>query len=190
MWVVDDVKNINRCAVMGQHPLQFPWGFDEEDDGCIRIKIKLTQCITALYRMGIREYQVACDPGIGLYTAEVIHSLKSQCPNIQIVCVLPHEEQATKWMPQLRERYFSMLSNCAEVRCSDPRKHPNAQFQAYQQMIRDSDMLLSVYDPALADGRAEDKAVLYASALGWPILYLSPISLETSWSNRPDGITE
>lgn len=96
MWVVDDVKNIKRCAVMGQHTLQFPWGFDEEDDGCIRIKIKLTQCITALYRMGIREYQVACDPGIGLYTAEVIHSLKSQCPNIQIVCVLPHEEQATK----------------------------------------------------------------------------------------------
>lgn len=46
MWVVDDVKNIKRCAVMGQHPLQFPWGFDEEDDGCIRIKIKLTQCIT------------------------------------------------------------------------------------------------------------------------------------------------
>ena len=157
MWVVDDVKNIKRCAVMGQHTLQFPWGFDEEDDGCIRIKIKLT---------------------------------KSQCPKIQIVCVLPHEEQATKWMPQLRERYFSMLSNCAEVRCSDPRKHPNAQFQAYQQMIRDSDMLLSVYDPALADGRAEDKAVLYASALGRPILYLSPISLETSWSNRPDGITE
>lgn len=65
MWVVDDVKNIKRCAVMGQHPLQFPWGFDEEDDGCIHMKRKLTQCITALYDMGIWEYQVACDPGIG-----------------------------------------------------------------------------------------------------------------------------
>ena len=71
-----DVKNIKRCAIMGQHPLQFPWGFDEEDDGCIHMKRKLTQCITALYDMGIWEYQVACDPGIGLYTAEVIHSEK------------------------------------------------------------------------------------------------------------------
>ena len=184
------MRNIKRCAVMGQYPLQFPWGFDEEDDGCSHMKTKLKQCIVALYDMGVWEYQVACDPGIGLYAAEVIHSLKSQCPNIQIVCVLPHEEQATKWMPQLRERYFSMLSDCTEVRCSDPRKQPNAQFLAYQRIIQDSDMLLSVYAPNLSGGRAEDKAVLYASALERPILRICPLSLEMGWSNRPDGITD
>ena len=23
-----------RCAVIGQNPMSFPWGFDEEDDRC------------------------------------------------------------------------------------------------------------------------------------------------------------
>lgn len=26
------------CAVFGQHPLRFPWGFDEEAEGCRRLR--------------------------------------------------------------------------------------------------------------------------------------------------------
>ena len=37
-------KNV-RCAVIGQHPLRFPWGFDEEDDGCRRMKLEMAQRI-------------------------------------------------------------------------------------------------------------------------------------------------
>ena len=33
-------KNV-RCAVIGQHPLRFPWGFDEEDDDCRRMKLEI-----------------------------------------------------------------------------------------------------------------------------------------------------
>ena len=33
------------CAVIGQHPLRFPWGFDEEDDGCRRMKLEMAQRI-------------------------------------------------------------------------------------------------------------------------------------------------
>ena len=37
-------KNV-RCAVIGQHPLRFPWGFDEKDDGCRRMKLEMAQRI-------------------------------------------------------------------------------------------------------------------------------------------------
>ena len=37
-------KNV-RCAVIGQHPLRFPWGFDEEDDGCRHMKLEMAQRI-------------------------------------------------------------------------------------------------------------------------------------------------
>lgn len=37
-------KNV-RCAVIGQHPLRFPWGFDEEDDDCCRMKLEMAQRI-------------------------------------------------------------------------------------------------------------------------------------------------
>ena len=37
-------KNV-RCAEIGQHPLRFPWGFDEEDDGCRHMKLEMAQRI-------------------------------------------------------------------------------------------------------------------------------------------------
>ncbi len=91
------------CAVFGQHPLRFPWGFDEETEGCRRMKLELAQSILELRQQGVTEFQVACDPGVGLYAGEIVHALAEQERNIRLVCVMPHEGQATKWTPQLRE---------------------------------------------------------------------------------------
>lgn len=115
------------CAVFGQHPLRFPWGFDEEAEGCRRMKLELAQSILELRQQGVTEFQVACDPGVGLYAGEIVHALAEQERNIRLVCVMPHEGQATKWTPQLRERYFDMLACCDEVRCLAPRAQPGGQ---------------------------------------------------------------
>lgn len=93
-----------RCAVIGQPPMRFPWGFDEEDSRCCRMKLEMAQHILELCQCGVTEFQVACDPGVGLYAAEVVNALRENGSTIRLVCVLPHEEQATKWTPQLRER--------------------------------------------------------------------------------------
>ena len=55
-----------RCAIIGQHPMRFPWGFDEEDDGCRRMKLEMAQRIMELRQRGVTEFQVACDPGVVL----------------------------------------------------------------------------------------------------------------------------
>lgn len=68
-------KNV-RCAVIGQHPLRFPWGFDEEDDGCRRMKLEMAQRIMELSQRGVTEFRVACDLGVGLYAAEIINILR------------------------------------------------------------------------------------------------------------------
>ena len=65
-----------RCAVIGQPPMRFPWGFDEEDDGCRRMKLEIAQRIMELRQRGVTEFQVACDPGVGLYAAEIINILR------------------------------------------------------------------------------------------------------------------
>ena len=49
----------HRCAVMGQHPLCFPWGFDEEDTQCRSMKLELAQRIMELRQCGVTEFQVA-----------------------------------------------------------------------------------------------------------------------------------
>ena len=177
-------KNV-RCAVIGQHPLRFPWGFDEEDDGCRRMKLEMAQRIMDLLQRGVTEFQVACDPGVGLYAAEVVNALRENGSTIRLACVLPHEEQATKWTPQLRERYFNMLEGCTELDCIDFHEQPDAQLLAYQRIIKQSTVVLAVYDPDLADGSAEDRAVAYALVLGRPVMLIHPETLKIKRLNMP-----
>ena len=174
-----------RCAIIGQHPMRFPWGFDEEDTQCRQMKLELAQCIMELRQCGVTEFQVACDPGVGLYAAEIINTLRENDQALRLICVLPHEGQATKWTPQLRERYFNMLAGCTELDCIDCHEQPNAQLLAYQRIIKQSGVVLAVYDPDLADGSAEDKAVSYALALGRPVMLIHPETLKTKWLNVP-----
>ena len=83
------------------------------------MKLEMAQLILELCQCGVTEFQVACDPGVGLYAAEVVNALRENGSTIRLVCVLPHEEQANKWTPQLRERYFNMLAGCTELACID-----------------------------------------------------------------------
>lgn len=107
--------------------------------------------------------------------------------DLMLICYMPHEEQATKWAPYLRERYFDMLINCTcmsavcEVGASD------AQLCAYRQIIDLADVVLGVYDlDSQAVGDAEDRALAYAvDTANKPVLVLDPIKLTMSQINAP-----
>lgn len=101
-----------RCAIIGQNPMRFPWGFDEEDDRCQKLKIELAQQIMVLRQRGVSQFLTACDCGVGLYAAEILNGLRETTDqDLMLFCYTPHEEQATKWAPYLRERYFTIGQN-------------------------------------------------------------------------------
>ncbi len=151
------------CAVLGHSPMRFAWGFDEDDLGCKRLKLELLQSIMALRHYGVSQFMVASDPGVGLWAAETVNILRRYDDGLQLFCVLPHEEQATKWAPYLRERYFDMLEQCSYLTTITTQKTPESQWKAYRKMIDQSEIVLSVYDPASARGDAVDRAMAYAS---------------------------
>ncbi len=70
-----------------------------------------------------------------------------------LFCYIPHEEQATKWAPYLRERYFTMLEKCTHISVVCPVGTPDAQLQAYRKIIGLADVVLYVHD---ADMSATD----------------------------------
>ena len=61
---MEEYRRIYRCAVMGQHPMRFPWGFDEEDDRCQKLKMELAQQIMVLHQCGVTQFLTACDCGV------------------------------------------------------------------------------------------------------------------------------
>ena len=169
-----------RCAVMGQHPLRFPWGFDEEDDRCRKLKIELAQQIRVLCQEGVSQFLVACDCGVGLYAAEIINGLRTTDHDLMLLCYIPHEEQATKWAPYLRERYFDVLEKCTYISAVCEVGAPDAQLHAYKKIIDLADMVLAVYDrDTPATGSAEDRALAYAESLEKPLVLLHPTELTT-----------
>ena len=153
-----------RCAIIGQHPMRFPWGFDEEDDRCRKLKIELAQQIMMLRQNGVSQFLTACDCGVGLCAAEIVNGLRATTDHdLMLICYTPHEEQATKWAPYLRERYFMMLEKCTHISAVCEVGAPDAQLHAYKKIIDLADVVLAVYDrDTQSADSAEDSALAYA----------------------------
>ena len=169
-----------RCAIIGQHPMSFPWGFDEEDESCGKMKMELAQQIMVLRQSGVSQFLTACDCGVGLYAAEIVNGLRTTDHDLMLLCYTPHEEQATKWAPFLRERYFTMLEQCTLISAVCEVGAPDAQLHAYKKIIDLADVVLCVYDTDIpATGSAEDRALTYAEGQHKSLVLLHPTELTT-----------
>ena len=159
--------------------MRFPWGFDEEDDRCRKLKIELAQQIMVLRQSGVSQFLVACDCGVGLYAAEIINGLRTSDHDLMLLCYTPHEEQSTKWAPYLRERYFTMLEKCTLISAVCEVGEPDSQLHAYKKIIDLADVVLGVYDiDAQATEGAEGQALVYAKAQHRSMLVLPPENLQ------------
>ena len=105
-----------KCyAIIGSRPDSFPWGLDEDDERCEELKNQLLGRITTAINNGVKNFAVAMDSGSGLYAAEVINAWRQSDNTICLTCIIPWEEQSTKWTPQLRGRYFTAQDKCSDV---------------------------------------------------------------------------
>ena len=158
------------CAVIGQPPMRFPWGFDEEDEGCNALKLSLAQKIMELRQQGVTRFAVVADCGVGLYAGEIVNALRQSDDELMIFVVTPHEEQATKWAPYLRERYFRLLTDCTIMEAASIRWTPTCEYDAYRRIIDYADSVLAVYDFAKARDSAVDRAMEYAMSQNLPMI--------------------
>lgn len=162
--------------------MRFPWGFDEEDKFCSKMKTELAQQIMVLHQCGVSQFLTACDCGVGLYAAEIVNGLRETTDqDLMLFCYTPHEEQATKWAPYLRERYFTMLEKCTHISVVCPVGTPDAQLQAYRKIIDFADVVLAVYDRDMQPADSvEDSALAYAVDIAHKsVLVVDPIKLTT-----------
>ena len=111
---------------------------------------------------------------MGLYAAEILQGLKESDDALETICYIPYEEQATKWTPELRERYFNALAACTEVVNVAYEKTVGCEFKAHLEAIKDSDTVIAVYDPDDPRCEREAAAMAVAEVLDKQILLLDP----------------
>ena len=162
------------CAIIGCSPMCFPWGFDEEDESCAALKLILINQITRLRSEGCTRFAVSMDCGVGLYATEILQGLKESDEQLETICFVHYEEQATKWTPELRDRYFNALAACTEVVNVAYEKTVGCEFKAYLEAMKEADTLIAVYDPDNPRCEREAAAATVAEMLNKQILKLDP----------------
>ena len=168
------------CAIIGCSPMCFPWGFDEEDEGCAALKLLLINQISRLRGEGCTRFAVSMDCGEGLYVAEILHGLKGSDDALETICYVPYEEQATKWTPELRDRYFNALAACTEVVNVAYEKTVGCEFKAHLEAINEADTVIAVYDPENPRCERETAAAAVAEVLNKRVLVLDPKAIRLS----------
>ena len=150
------------CAIIGCSPMCFPWGFDEEDESCAALKLLLLNQITRYRSEGCTRFHISMDCGVGLYAAEIIHGLRETDGEIETICYVPFEEQATKWTPELRERYFNALAGCTEIVNVSYERTVGCEFKAHLEAMKNSNTMIVVYNPS--NPQCERNAAIIAVA--------------------------
>ena len=156
------------CAILGIDPLKLPWGYDEEDELCGALKLILLNLVNYWRTDGITSFVVALDAGIGLYMAEIIICLRETDPEITLSCIIPWEEQAAKWPPDLRDRYYNVQAKCESVEIVTPQQTASCEVEAKLRAIDLTERVFAVM------AREEDAqlavALHYARRIGKTVL--------------------
>ncbi len=111
------VKMINNaCTFIASSLNNFSFGYDFENSQCIYLVSQLQNYIANLYNKGVRNFYSVCEQGVDLWAAEYVAGLIKKDNSVKLSCILPYEEQAAKWYPDIRELYYRVLEQASDTK--------------------------------------------------------------------------
>ena len=170
--------DVNNCGFISHTPLRFDFGWDEEDEQCMVLKQVMLQQIQLLRSQGCKSFYVVPDSGAGLWFGEMVNILRNEDSDLMLQCILPHEELSTKWYPELRQRYFTLLEQCTHLMVVSRPDDELAVEKALRYMVKCCDLILTVYSPRLRENDAVDRVMTELGESMKPILQIEPGTLE------------
>lgn len=165
------------CAMIGLNPDSFSYGLNEDDDRCIALKLKLLQQISILYENGIHVFLSNCALGVNMWAAEIVAGLMCIHPNIELICVIPYEEQAVKWPAEYRDRYFSLHEECTQSILFNTAYRKDCLIECGRYLVNESDILLAVCDEQNLHLSMAGQMVAYAKQVKRDLILIHPVTL-------------
>lgn len=160
------------CCFTGHRPQSLPFGFNEQDERCVKLKRLLREEIERqITEEGVTHFISGMAIGVDMYAAEIVLELKAKYPQITLESAIPCETQAVKWSSALRERYYLIASKCDKETMIQRHYTADCMHKRNRYMVDTSDTVIAVWD-----GRpgGTGKTVAYAESKGKTVVIINP----------------
>ncbi len=153
----------------GHRPEKLPWGSDESDPRCRKLKITLADVLDTLYAEGFRHFFCGMAAGADMYAGEAVVALREEHPDVMLTAVIPFQGQERRLSKSLRERYFRLAEESDELVVLHSEHVPGCMMERNRYMVDRSGLLVTIYDGRPGGTRNTRN---YAAAQGLTILEL------------------
>ena len=110
------------------------------------VRKKIEECVREAYRNGITNFISGMAIGFDLLAAEVVLSLRHECPAITMTGVLPFREQASLFNELKRCRYYKCLSQADDIVILSNDYTAKCYLERDRFMVEHSSLLIACYD--------------------------------------------
>ena len=166
----------NTCCFTGHRPQKLPWGYDEEWEDCVKLKLKLACEIEAMRKKGVTTFISGMAIGVDMWAAAIVLDLKSAYPQdtIKLIAAIPYEGQANKWSVEYRERYFDILAQADQEVIMQEHYTKSCMNERNLFMVDNSAYMIAVFN---GDKGGTANTLHYAESKGLNIVIINPNDL-------------
>ena len=100
------------CCFTGHRPAKLPWGYNERDPRCVRLKERIADAVLLAYQEGYRHFLCGMAQGCDLYFCEAVLALRERYPEVTVEAAIPCPTQADAWPEAERDRYRELVARC------------------------------------------------------------------------------
>lgn len=139
-------NTIHTCCFTGHRPQKLPWGFNEDDERCQKMKMQTEKTIEMAIGVGFEVFLTGMALGFDMIVAEILLELKKMYPHIKIIGALPCKDQDRVWKSAQKNRYRKILSQLDKVRCVYKKYEDGCLQERNKYMIDNSSLCIALYN--------------------------------------------
>ena len=134
------------CTFTGHRAEKLPWGYNENDLRCRRLKQTLYDTLEAVYESGFHRFICGMAEGCDLYFCEAVLALREDHPDITLEAAVPFAGQAEHWGAAQRQRYEALLARRDTVTVLQDHYSPGCMMKRNRYMVDHADLIIACYD--------------------------------------------
>ena len=169
--IVEPLNSGTACFT-GHRSQKLPWGFNENDERCLAMKIKLRKTIETAIQDGYKTFLCGMAIGFDTICAETVLDLKRIYPDIKLIGAIPCKDQDKLWSAKDKKRYKELLKQLDGIRCIY-NKYIGAEcmLERNSYMIKNSTLLIALFN---GQSGGTEKTILLAKERGLKIIIIKP----------------